>query len=331
MSLLFSHNRYHHLIIIGYIFLNIAGCANETIHLPPPDITGSTPIIPANYLIGPSDELEILYFMDPEYTSSDYTIDTEDKLHVDFYYYPNISKTVTVRPDGFITLPKIGDLKAAGEKPRSLAKKISKLFTPHLSQPNTTVELVEFNVKLERLKDAIRTSGRGQSKLVVVKPDGRISLPFLKNDIIVAGKTTVELGRELEKKYREKIKNINITASLLEANSYQTCILGDVKKPNYYSLSKPTTLLQLISRAGGFTNEANIRQVVIITPGKKGKPKYTVKNLEAILKKGVPDPIIHQYDVVYVPRTRLSKAAFTAKEILSLIPINFMANIYDTP
>ena len=206
----------YYLFIIGYIFFNIAGCANKTIHLPPPDIISSTPIIPSNYLIGPSDELEILYFSDPNYTSSDYLIDTEDELRIDFYYYPNISKTVTVRPDGFITIPKIGDIKAAGEKPRNLSKKISKLFTPYLVRPAVTVDITEFNTKIEKLKNAIETAGRGQSKRIVVKPDGRISLPYLKNDVMAAGKTTVELSRELGKKYRKKIKNINITASLLK-------------------------------------------------------------------------------------------------------------------
>ncbi|MCI5122363.1 MAG: hypothetical protein D3908_14475, partial [Candidatus Electrothrix sp. AUS4] len=241
-------------------------------------VTTKKQIIPANYIISPWDELEILHYVDPGYSTTDYVTDKEDKLRIDFFYYPKLTKTVRVRPDGFITLPKIGDIKAEGEKPRLLAKKISELFRSHLSQPVITIEVTEFNTKIQKFKETLHTANRGQWNDVLVRPDGRISLPYLKKDLIAAGKTAESLSRELENQYRKYIKSINVTVSIRKATSYQACVLGDVKEADYYNLTGPTTLLQLIAEAGGFTREANMRQVVIISRSASGKPEYRIKD-----------------------------------------------------
>ncbi|MCI5211870.1 MAG: hypothetical protein D3910_24525, partial [Candidatus Electrothrix sp. ATG2] len=200
-----------------------------------------------------------------------------------------------------------------------------------LSQPNVTVELIEYTNKIQKFQDTVHTADRGQWNDVLVRPDGRISLPYLKEDIIVIGKTIEILSKELEERYREHVTGINVTVSILKATSYQACVLGDVKEADYYNLTGPTSLLQLIAQAGGFTREANMRQVVIISRGEDGKPEYTVRDVKKILQEGAADPMISQYDVVYVPRTWLADAAFTAEAIWSIIPMRFSASVYDAP
>ncbi len=297
------------------------GCAKKTVELPA-TIESKDQGLPGNYMIGPSDELEVLYYMDPEFSMSDYIIDAEDRLHVNFYYYPELSKSVQVRPDGFITLPKVGDIEAAGEVPSALAKKISETFAEYLSRPVVTVELTEFNAKINKLKEAVRSADRGQAKYAAVRPDGKISLPYLKNTILAAGSTTIKLGREIERAYRKHIKNISITVSLLKANSYHACVIGEVVKSNCYPLYANTSLLEILARAGGLTAKANTRQVVLIRRGDKGIPVSSVIDLQEILKKKEQYPMVKQYDVIYVPRTWLSDAALTASEIWKLIPLN---------
>lgn len=56
---------------------------------------------------------------DPEYV-----IGTDDILEVSVWKNPDLSKVVTVRPDGMITLPLIGDLRAAGSTPAGLRDRI---------------------------------------------------------------------------------------------------------------------------------------------------------------------------------------------------------------
>ena len=73
----------------------------------------------------------------------------------------------------------------------------------HLFQTNfDRITFQESNVKIKHLKTAITTAPRGQSRLVPIKPDGKISLPFI-GDIMAAGKTTEELHADLNEAYIE--------------------------------------------------------------------------------------------------------------------------------
>lgn len=284
-------------------------------------------MIPVDYLIGEGDMIEISYYIDPGTSVEEYLIDTEDTLRIEFYYYPGLSKTVRVRPDGFITLSRVGDFKAVGLSPEVLAEKIKKLYAPFLIRPVATVELIDFNVKIEKLKAAVRTTTRGQAKEVMVRPDGKISLPYLQ-DVIVRNLNCIELSRQLQKEYRKFVKNISITVSILKATSYRAYIMGEVKRSDFYQLSGPLTLSQLIARAGGFTDQANTHQIVLVRRGKGGKPDARLIDMNNIIGRGdmKSDPIVRQYDIVFVPKTKISQAALVMDSIMNMIPMRFSAS-----
>jgi polysaccharide export outer membrane protein len=289
--------------------------------------TSTEPMIPADYLIGDGDQVEISYYIDPGTSVMEYLIDTEDTLRIEFYYYPGLSKTVQVRPDGFITLSRVGDVKAVGIPPEILAEKIKELYAPFLIRPEATVELIDFNVKIEKLKAAVRTTTRGQAKEVMVRPDGKISLPYLQ-DVMVRNLNCIELSSLLQKKYRKFVKNISINVSILKADSYRAYIMGEIERADFYKLSGPLTLSQLIAWAGGFTEQANTHQIVLIRRGKDGKPDARLIDMNNIIGRGDinSDPIIKQYDIVFVPKTKLSQAALVMDSIINMIPINFSAS-----
>lgn len=74
-----------------------------------------------------------------------YVVGPEDVLGVLFWREPDMSGDVTVRPDGFITLPLIGEVKAAGLKPESLREIIHKAASKYLNQPNVTIVVRQLN------------------------------------------------------------------------------------------------------------------------------------------------------------------------------------------
>lgn len=80
--------------------------------------TPSAPVDPTSYVIGP-----------------------EDQLRVRVWREPDVSGEVTVRPDGKITLPLIGDLQAAGRTPQALAQNIMEKLSEFLNRPEVTVEV----------------------------------------------------------------------------------------------------------------------------------------------------------------------------------------------
>jgi len=102
------------------IVLVLGACAKQP-GLPPSTQYGSQTTSPEtyNYLIGPGDQLQIFVWRNPE-----------------------VSQTVTVRPDGKISTPLVEDLQASGKTSAQLAKDLEKALETYIRQPIVTVIVV---------------------------------------------------------------------------------------------------------------------------------------------------------------------------------------------
>jgi polysaccharide export outer membrane protein len=76
---------------------------------------------------------------------AEFSLGPEDVLKVTVWKSPDLSGEVTVRPDGTITMPLIGDIPAAGLSANVLAKRISERLTEYVSSPIVTVQVKEVN------------------------------------------------------------------------------------------------------------------------------------------------------------------------------------------
>ena len=98
---------------------------------------------------------------------------------------------------------------------------------------------------------------------VVVRPDGRISLPLI-NEAQASGLTPEQLRVQLTAAASKFMEDPTVTIVVKAINSRKVFITGQVAKPGEYPLSAPTTVLQLIALAGGlheFADSKNIRIV----------------------------------------------------------------------
>ena len=64
-----------------------------------------------------------------------YIIGTEDVLSINVWKEPEMSRTVPVRPDGMISLPLLGEIKAKGLTPVQLEEQITDLLKKIMSDP----------------------------------------------------------------------------------------------------------------------------------------------------------------------------------------------------
>ena len=85
---------------------------------------------------------------------------------------------------------------------------------------------------------------------VVVRPDGRISLPLL-NDVDAAGFTPEQLRATIEKAATKYVAEPNATVVVKTINSRKVHIVGNVLKPGTYPLTGDMNVLQFIALAGG--------------------------------------------------------------------------------
>ena len=139
------------------------------------------------------------------------------------------------------------------------------------------------------------------SRTVPVRMDGKISLPLI-DDIQAAGLTARQLKEELTKKLKEFLENPNVYVTVMEANSYKVYVSGQVRTPGVYRLRSETTISQIIAMAGGFTDWANQKKILIIRK-ENGKEIRTTVNYKKIIQGDTPqlNIILKAGDTIIVP------------------------------
>lgn len=115
-------------------------------------------------------------------------------------------------------------------------------------------------------KDLLQISVFGLDELnttVRVSEEGKISLPLI-GEVYVQGLSQGELTRRLANLLEEKyLQNPQVSVFIKEYQSKRVSVLGAVKNPGPYEILGRQTLLQIISRAGGMTESAGEKIVVI--------------------------------------------------------------------
>ena len=74
-----------------------------------------------------------------------YVIGADDVLSINVWKEPDVSRSVTVRSDGKISLPLVGELQASGQTPRQLEQEITKRLQSYISEPEVTVIVQQIN------------------------------------------------------------------------------------------------------------------------------------------------------------------------------------------
>jgi len=98
---------------------------------------------------------------------------------------------------------------------------------------------------------------------VLVRLDGKISFPLL-NDVQAEGLTTVELKRVIETGLKDYVSNPEVTVHVRSPLSKRFYILGEVENTGEYPLVKHLTVLQAFALAGGFTEWASKKEIILL-------------------------------------------------------------------
>lgn len=139
---------------------------------------------------------------------SDYRIDVGDLIGISFLNNWALNVTRAVRPDGYVTFEQVGDVKAGGLTVKELEAKLTELYKKTdliQGDPHITVT-VDFS-NPDRLENISRD--------LVVRPDGKIRLPALKNEIHVAGLTVDEACRAVQEEAAKVLRNRPIVSMVI--------------------------------------------------------------------------------------------------------------------
>ncbi len=136
---------------------------------------------------------------------------------------------------------------------------------------------------------------------VVVRPDGKITLPLL-NEIQAAGYTPEQLRLHLVEAASKYVEEPNASVVVKEIHSRNVFITGNVVKPGTYVLSANMTVLQLIAIAGGLQEYADDKKIVVMRT-ENGKQQQFKFNYKDVVKQKRPQQniVLRPGDTVVVP------------------------------
>jgi polysaccharide export outer membrane protein len=139
------------------------------------------------------------------------------------------------------------------------------------------------------------------TRTIPVRMDGKISLPLVQ-EIKAAGLTPLQLKEVLTRRLKEFIENPVVSVTVAEANSCKVYVSGQVKTPGVYRLRSETSMAQIIPMAGGFTDWANTKKILIIR-NENGREKRMTVNYRKIMSGSDPDSnvILKAGDTIIVP------------------------------
>src|SRR5215813_3624858 len=155
----------------------------------------------------------------PPAATEEYMIGPDDLLAVNVWKEPEISRNVVVRPDGRISLPLVGDLRASGRSPAQLQADIKALLVNYLSNPEVTVIVQEarsqkFNILGEVEHPGAYPLSRSMTVLDAIAVAGGLR-DFAKGRKIYVLRITADGSRaRLAFNYKDVIKGQNLSQNV---------------------------------------------------------------------------------------------------------------------
>jgi len=207
--------------------------------------------------------------------AQDYLIDVGDIIGVGFLDNWQLNVTRTVRVDGKITAPEVGDVQAAGKTALQLRDMLKALYRKSgllEGDPKITVN-VDF-VNLDRFED--------MSSMVIVRPNGAICLPKLEQEIPVAGRTVSEACQAIKKEVArilrsEPVVSMNVVPAMADQLADMRGLyrvrpdgkvgfprIGDVQAAGY-GMPEFTAALEQASQSLGFNPIEPLASLVTAT------------------------------------------------------------------
>jgi len=139
------------------------------------------------------------------------------------------------------------------------------------------------------------------SRIVPVRPDGKISLPLL-NDVQAAGLTPSQLAAQITESLKKYVTSPQVTVIITTVNSQRVYILGEVTRPGAFPILPGETVMQALSSAGGFTPFAKRKSIYVLRMDNGKKVKFPFNYKEAINGKNSEQDIqLKAGDTIVVP------------------------------
>lgn len=280
-----------------------------------------------------------------------YKIKIGDILEISVLDEHDMTKEVSVIPDGSITYLLVGEIPAAGKTIAELRKDIEKALSEYIMNPRVSIIATKVHLEADEpffasIMGAVKQSGKYELQegetltdlvakaggfLFVTDTLGGRNLANLKASYITRNgkKLPIDfysLFEEGKMEYNIKVKE-NDFVYIANAETEQIYVLGEVSSPRLVSYNKNITLVEAIAASGGFTPKAQKTRVIVIRG--RGEANHINVDVDALLLGDQKEQNIalRSGDIVFVPEQGMSEYSRYIDYMSNLA--NFIIQVYD--
>ena len=153
---------------------------------------------------------------------------------------------------------------------------------------------------------------------LIVPPNGRISYPLI-GHIIVAGRTTEDLEKEITEKLAEYIREPKVSVQMVQVHSLKYLVIGDVTTPGIYEMTRRLTVTEALAKAGYVTRFGELSKVAVLRMQKDGSPMPIPINMKEVERGKLQDIYLTPGDTIVVPGNKLK----TVDKVMSLVTLSY--------
>ena len=235
-----------------------------------------------------------------------YVIGDEDVLQISVWGSPELTVQVPVRPDGMISMPPVGDVRAAGLTPQELKAVLEKELTKYVKAPTVSVIVTAVNsfkvfVLGGGVSGAATTGTTASSGAITLKRNttllqllaqlGSLQNADLNNSFVLRDgqKLSADFYKLIIKGDASQDIQLRPNDVLFIPDNFEKRIrvVGKVKTPGVVQYREGMTVLDAILSAGGFTEFANPNDVVVVRKEREGERVRNIEvRLKDVIKKG---------------------------------------------
>lgn len=244
------------------------------------------PAVQPNYILGPGDTIDIIVYGEPD-----------------------LSRTVTIKPDGAVSLPLLGEVKAAGKTTTQLAADLTRLFGKYLKTPSISVTVREF--RIDRIYILGQVSRPGEYQLrpgigimeLLASAGGPTNRADLAKVVVIRGRTNALQLNLLEALATNRNPDVKLAAGdvlFIPETDRRIVVLGQVNRPGAYDLLEGQRVSDLIAAAGGVTNRAAPQSSFIV----RGAQQIPVDIQKVLAGDREANVVLQPGDMMVVPESQ---------------------------
>jgi polysaccharide export outer membrane protein len=236
----------------------------------------------------------------PLHAQTDYVVGSQDVLTITVFGEAELSGKFTVEQDGTFTYPQVGRIKAGGATLRAVEQELkTKLADGYLKNPQVSVSIENYRSQRILIIGEVRAPGEYQltgemTLLSALARAGSTTATASREATIVRPRKNAKEGEDPSDILRIDLADLqagnmslNIplqdgdTINVLKAHS--VFVAGQVKSPGAYAVESDTTVLQVVSLAGGLTDRGSDGRIRIQRTVNGKKVEVAVKLTDLVL------------------------------------------------